>query len=268
MNVKSVLGLVAGFAAGVAVGHFCLQTADSANGSQQGASEVSAADDGRALKAANRRIGELERKLASLSARSEKGQDEAERTDESSEEPDDSSVEVAYDGSQTNLYEALAKKLPAEDFRQVTNAFERMKQARMKRARGKVDFLASVDLSGASAADRATHDEYMKLVVRQEELLGKGSGFFPNPGELQDLIELQARAKPLADAERKVLLRQMSANLGYTGEDASVVIGTVEDILGATSGGGLGEALGAITEGIGGGSDGSPIKVQTHVLTL
>ena len=68
-------------------------------------------------------------------------------------------------------------------------------------------------------------------------------------------MELQLKSKSLAEAERKTLLRQMSANLGYAGDDAEVVVGTVEDIVKATTGGGVGDVLNSITDGLGGISD-------------
>lgn len=268
MNIRTVVGGVALFAAGIAVGYFCLGGArgDKVDASDARDRNVASpsygvkADGSAELKAAQEKIARLERQIASLSARPK---------EPLKEKPEDEESKIVIDGSQTNLEEVLAKKLSADDLQKVKDAFERMRQARAKRAQGKREFLESIDMSKASKAERKTHDAYLKLVAEQEELMGKVKGFIPDQETIGKLVELQMKSKPLADAERKTLLRQMSANLGYAGDDADVVVGTVEDIVGATSGGGIGDALNSITEGFGGmGGDDSPVGVQVQTLSL
>lgn len=268
MNIRTVIGLVVVFAAGIAVGHFCLGT-----GGARGRApyETDVAEDaggarGRGLcesaelKAAQEKIALLEQRIASLSARPK----ESLKGKPAGDEPS-----IVIDGSQTNLEEVLAKKLSADEFQKVRETFERMRQARAKRAQGKREFLAAVDMSAASKAEQKTHNDYLKLVAEQEELMGKVKGIIPDGKTLGKLVELQMKAKPLAEAERKTLLRQMSANLGYAGDDADVVVGTVEDIVGATSGGGIGDALNSLTDGLGGMGDDDPsVEVQTQVLSF
>jgi len=265
MNIKVVVGAVAVFAAGAAVGYLYPRAAAPEQERPAVADKGKAKDEGGELAAARKRIGELEQRIASLSAAKPKKLSLKEKA------TNDESV-VTIDGNATNLYEELSKKMPAEQFCQVTNAFERMKQARRKRVQGKLEFLSSVDTSGMSAADRKTHEDYMKLVAKQEELMSKAKGIIPDQKSLEDLVMLQMKMKPLADVERKTLLRQMSGNLGYTGDDATVVVDTVGDIVGATSSGGLGDMISSMTDAFGGGEDGGDgkpaVEVQTQVLSL
>ena len=265
MNIRTLSGMIVVFAVGIAVGRFCPGPGEADRAVTPGAVQRVAAPDGSAaeesaaLKAAQEKIAQLEQRVASLSARTK---------EPSKGKPGLTSPGIVIDGSQTNLEEVLAQKLSSEEFQKVKEAFERMKKTRAKRAQGRREFLAAVDLSAASKAERKTHEDYLKLIAEQEELMGRAKGFIPDQKTLGKLVELQMKAKPLAEAERKTLLRQMSASLGYAGDDADVVAGTVEDIVGATSSG-VGEALNSIAEGFGGGDGDSPsVEVQTQVLGI
>ena len=261
MNAKSIVWLSAAYVAGVAVGHFCLGKCATAENARPATVKPAVAANARGdLDAARRRIRELERMIAARPANP--------RPAPPTKVTNDASA-VSLDGMQTNVCEMLRQKLPSEEFCQVTNAFERMKQARTKRVQGKLAFLASVDASGMSDGERAAHEKYMGLVTEQEELMSKAKGLIPDPATLEKVLSLQMKIKPLADAERKLLLRQMSGNLGYSGDDASVVVGTIEDIVGATSSGGLGAAMGAIVEDFGGdlGEGGPTVEVKTQIVT-
>lgn len=261
MNMKSIACLAVAFAAGAIAGHFCPGKGTPAEDPSPATARPAVATAPKGdLDAAHRRIRELERRVAALSAMPKAAMP--------GKATNDASV-VSIDGMQTNVFEMLQQKLPAEEFCQVTNAFERMKQARARRVHGKLAFLSSVDTSGMSDNERRTHEEYMELVTEQEELMGKAKGIIPDPATLEKVLSLQMKTKPLADAERRLLLRQMSGSLGYSGDDASVVIGTIEDIVGATSAGGLGAAMGAIAEDFGGGlgREGPTVEVKTQIVT-
>ena len=229
MDGKTLIGLVVAFATGIAVGCFCVKRDPGVRRSveEEDASPVRA-DDGE-LKFARRRIVELERRIAASSERQAVASPMAAEVN--------GEIGITIDDNSATVNEVLAKRLPNERFHQVTNAFERMRQNRMERVRGRVDFLSSIDLVGVSAADRATHEQYLKTVNELEELMDRSKGIFHSGDTSTRFAELSAQMKSLADAERKVLLRQMSVDLGYGEEDASVVIGTVEDILKATSSG-------------------------------
>lgn len=249
------IGLAA-FLLGGGVGYAVFGTASE---KPRAAECVAAPKDDGALGAAKKRIAELESELAKCRAPKPASAEKAEK---------DGQAKEFVINSGEDIRETLKKNLSPAEFAQATNAFERLKASRQKRTQGKMDFLASIDTSRWSEDEKRSHAEFAKLIARQQEISAKMKGGIPDPSSIQELVNLQLKMKPLADAERKVLLRQFSNDIGYTGEDAAVITDTIGDIIGLTSSGGLGDLVGEMSEDLGG-ADGEPkVEIQTQVMAL
>ena len=155
-------------------------------------------------------------------------------------------------GSNEDLMKQLRKQIPKEHFAEVTNTFAKMRERHLNKAHGKVQYLASIDTSEMTDEQRKKHQRYLELLAKQEELSRKNTGILPDMSTLQEQVELQTELTPLAKEERKLLVDQLSKNLGYEGNDAVVIHETVQDIVDATSPSGvLGTAIATSVEELG-----------------
>lgn len=141
----------------------------------------------------------------------------------------------------------LRKNLDEEQFTAATNAIAGFRARLAARAKGRIDFLSSVDVSKMSAGDRENHEKYLDLMKRREELMAKSKGGLPDMETMQQMMEIQMQMGPAAKKERAVLVGEVARELGYQGEDAAVVQDTIGSIYDCTSGGGL---MGGIEEAI------------------
>ncbi len=162
---------------------------------------------------------------------------------------DPSNLVILADG---DIDTQLKSQMSDAEYGVVSNVFATMRAMRAERSRGRLGFLESVDTSKMSESDRSTHAKYLDLLSRQEELSSKSTGIMPDMATLAKQVELQMELKPLAKAEREILLGQMTGELGYSGEEASVIHDTIGDIVDATSAGsGVSGMIGSVLDDIG-----------------
>ena len=259
-----VVVLAAGIAAGFAVGRRCAGVACEANAP----SAAVAPSDG-ALDEAKKRIAVLEAELAgarkdaerarSLAVRAEKAVDEAIKEKDS--------VALFSVGTNADIVAELKKQLPEAEFTAATNALAGLKAKLAERAKGRREYLASIDVSGLSAKERENHSRFMELFDRREKAMSKMKGLIPDEKTIGELMEIELQMQPLAKQERKALLGALTKELGYSGEDGAVVADTIDGIIDCTGSGGLGGL--ADLDGLMDGAEIQPgVSVETHVIGL
>ena len=158
----------------------------------------------------------------------------------------------------------MKRQLPEEAFVAATNALSRMKVANAERAKGRRDYLASLDVSGLSAKEQKNHRRFMELFDRREKVRSKMKGLLPDQKTIGELVEIEMQMQPLAKEERKALLGAVARELGYAGEDGAVITETLEGIFDCTGSGGAG-GLGGLMEG---GEIQPGVSVETHVIGI
>ena len=139
----------------------------------------------------------------------------------------------------TDLNEEMKKRMSDDQFVAATNAIADLRARLTAKAKGRMDFISSVDASKMSAADREKHEKYLGLLKQRTELMSKMKGGFPDMESMQKMMELQVQMGPAAKEERAVLVNEVVRELGYVGDDAEVVNETITSIYDSTSGGGL-----------------------------
>ena len=177
---------------------------------------------------------------------------------------------IAVEGDGKDVLDALKGQLSHEEFSQVTNAMTQMRARLAEKAKGRMEFLASINLDGMSADERKNHAKFLELMERREAAAAKMKGGIPDAATIQKLVELEVEMTPVAKKARSALVRQVARELGYQGEDVEVVRDTIDTIFDCTSSGGLG-GLGDVLEGAEGmpGMSVSPsVSVETHVIGL
>ena len=259
-----VVVLAAGVAAGFAVGRKCAGVACETNAPS---AAVAPLDD--ALDEAKKRIAVLEAELAearkdterarSLAVRAEKAVDEAMKEKDA--------VASFSVGTNADIVAELKKQLPEAEFTAATNALAGLKAKLAERAKGRREYLASIDVSGLSAKERENHSRFMELFDRREKAMSKMKGLIPDEKTIGELMEIELQMQPLAKQERKALLGALTKELGYSGEDGAVVTDTIDGIIDCTGSGGLGGL--ADLDGLMDGAEIQPgVSVETHVIGL
>jgi len=177
---------------------------------------------------------------------------------------------IALDGDGDDILGTLQSKLSHEEFSQVTNAMTQLRARLAEKAKGRMEYLASINTDGMSDDERKNHARFLELMERREAIAAKMKGGFPDAASIQKMVELEMEMAPVAKKARSALVGQVARELGYQGEDVDVVRDTVNTIFDCTSGGGLG-GLSDMMENAGGmpGMGASPdVKVETHVIGL
>lgn len=251
--------LAAGVIAGFAVGRKCAGDACEAN-----APNAAVAPSDGALDEAKRRIAALEAELAEarkdaervrkLAVRAEKAVDEAIKEKDS--------VASFSVGTNADIVAELKKQLPDAEFTAATNALAGLKAKLAERAKGRREYLASLDVSGLSAKERETHSRFMEFFDRRERAMSKMKGLLPDEKTIGELMEIELQMQPLAREERKALLGALTKELGYSGEDGAVVADSIEGIIDCTGSGGLDGMMDA-AEGVPGVEIGTDVQVLT-----
>ncbi len=191
--------------------------------------------------------------------------------DEEAESDNVSIVSVSTNG---DVMAELERQLPKEAFHEATNVLSRLRSKLAERAKGRLDYIASVDASRMSKAERDNHAKFLKLLEKREALRSKMTGFIPNPSVLQEMVELDLSMQPVAKQERSALVREVARELGYSGEDVDVFHDTMASIYDSTSGGGLNSLMEAASDmQVEDASDNGEapkvnVGVQTHVIGL
>jgi len=259
-----VVVLAAGVAAGFAVGRKC-----AAGACETSAPSVAVEQSDGALDEAKKRIAALEAELAEarkdvervrkLAVRAEKAVDEAIKEKEAA-----ASISV---GTNTDIEAELKKKLPEAEFTAATNALAGLKAKLAARAKGRREYLGSLDVSGLSEKERENHSRFLELFERREKAMSKMKGLIPDEKTIGELMEIEMQMQPLAKKERKALLGALTRELGYSGDDGAVVAETIEGIFDCTGPGGLGGL--ADLSGLMDGDEIQPsVSVETHVIGL
>lgn len=218
------------------------------------------------LSRARKRIAELERDLAAA-----KRQTRTERMASPAFSTNAAECVVTVNGKDGgDIIDSLKSQLSHEEFSQVTNAMTQLRARLAEKAKGRMEYLASVNTDGMSDDERKNHARFLKLMERREAIAAKMKGGIPDVESIQKMAELEIEMAPVAKKARAALVGQVARELGYQGDDAEVVRDTVNTIFDCTSSGGLG-GLGDIIESAGGapGMSVSPgVKVETHVIGL
>ena len=266
-NLIFAVVLAAGVAAGFAVGRMCAGGVCESNAP----SAAVTPSDG-ALEKANARIAELERRLAESKKEAQRMRGLAARAENAVSNAMDS-IENGADavapfsvGTNVDIVTELKNQLPEEAFVAATNAFERMKSANAERAKGRREYLASLDVSSFSAKERENHKKFMEMFDRREKAKAKMKGGIPDQSTIQELMEAEIQMAPIAKAERVALARELARELGCSGDDVDTVQEAIGNIFDCTSGGGLGSMedmmdAGGVPPGVG-------IETKVEVLQL
>ncbi len=275
--MKTILVALSALALGAA-GGFAAATWRSQNPESEAIQEEktavekpSTSGDAARLAKAQKRIAELERDLAAarravtaLKAESLKKVVSAQAETNKTERV------ISLDGDGKDVLGKLESQLTREEFSQVTNAMSQLRARLAEKAKGRMEFLASVNTDGMSDDERKNHAKFLKLMEKREAIAAKMKGGFPDVESIQKMVMLDMEMAPVAKKARAALVGQVARELGYQGEDVDVVRDTVNTIFDCTSGGGIG-GLGDIMENVGGmpGMGAAPdVKVQTQVIGL
>ena len=199
-----------------------------------GGEQIADVGDKASIAALRARISELERQLA------ERGVPSAEAK---AEQPVAEEVADAGRGRREprrNMREEMErlKTEEPERYAQITNQMARFRRRRSNQAKSRLEFLASVDTSRMSKGAKETHEQLQGLLSAREDLETKMMD--PNlsddeRGELfQQMVETEFRIRRLSRAERDNLLGQVAESLGYAGDEAAEISGTISGIMEAT----------------------------------
>ena len=264
----ALAALVLGAAGGFAVG---MSRRPNAEPVEAKAEKPVVSDDAARLATARKRIAELERGLAAAKRAAAASKDAKREKSAPPSAPTNAAERViAVEGDGKDVLDTLKGQLSHEEFSQVTNAMTQMRAWLAEKAKGRMDFLASINLDGMSADERKNHAKFLELMERREAAAAKMKGGIPDAATIQKLVELEVEMAPVAKKARSALVRQVARELGYQGEDVEVVRDTIDTIFDCTSSGGLG-GLGDMMEGVEGmpGVSVSPgVSVETHVIGL
>ena len=232
-----VVVLIVGGAVGFAVGRKYACVACDANAQ----SAAVAPSDG-AFDEAKKRIAALEAELAEARKDAERARSLASRAEKAVDEAikEKDAVASFSVGTNADIMAELKRQLPEDAFIAATNAFDRMKAANAERAKGRREYLASLDVSSFSAKERENHKKFMELFDRREKAKAKMKGGIPDQSTIQELMEAEIQMAPIAKAERVALARELARELGCSGEDVDTVQEVIGNIFDCTSGGGLG----------------------------
>ena len=269
--MKTILVTLAALALG-AVGGFAVGRSRGANPptAEVAAAKPEANDDTARLAKALKRIAELERKLAAAKRAAAVAKKAGQKITADATAEAAAGRVVAVEGKEADVLDVLKSKLPHDEFAQVTNAMTQMRARLAEKAKGRMEYLASLDTGGMSADERKNHAKFLELMERREAVAAKMKGGLPDTATIQKLVELEGEMAPVAKKARSALVRQVARDLGYRGGDMEVIHDTINSIFDCTSSGGLG-GLGDIMEG----AEGMPsmsvapgVSVETHVIGL
>ena len=213
---------------------------------------------------AQKRIGEREGQLAKL--RGDMTKKLAAKAKPAKGEDADKEV-IKISGGDMDVLGELKRRLPEEEFSQATNAMEQLKSKLAKKAKSRMDFLASIDTSSMTEEERKNHEQFLELMERKEAIAAKMKGIIPNVKAIQEMVELEMEMRPAAKRERSTLVRQVAKELGYSGDDVDVIHDTLNNVYDCTGGGGGIAGIGdMMDEALDGATPGDGAKVETIVM--
>lgn len=264
-TILAVVLVICAAGVGFAVGHMCASGSGAAEAQPASVSDEALAKARKRIAALEAELAEAKKDLQSMrrrAARAEKAVGKAlkgnEKDSEGKGRDDGVSVSVT---TNVDVVAEMKKQLPEDAFVVATNALSSMRIANAERAKGRREYLASLDVSGLSAKEQENHRRFMELFDRREKVMSKVKGVLPDQKAIGELVEIEMQMKPLAKEERKALLGAVTRELGYTGEDGAIVTETLEGIFDCTASGGLG--------GLMGGAEVQPgVSIETHVIGI
>ena len=273
VEMKNVIWIVLALA-GTAGGFFAGEAWSRRAAAKAAVEEPRPADNKDArLVEAKKRIGELEKDLASARRAAAKSAKDAELARKEAEAAQKAVAEgipskVVKVGQDGDILGELKNKLSNDEFSHVTNAFSQLRAKLAKRAKSRQDYLASIDVAGMSARERENHTRFMSLLAKREAAAAKMKGGIPDQDTLQEMVQIGLEMATAAKEERSTLLRQVAREMGYAGDDVEVIHDTMKNIFDCTNAGGLG-GIGDIAESFGGDGAGvGDVKVSTQVIEV
>lgn len=255
--MKNVI-VAAVFVTGVAVGFAACKAFAPKSAEPEAKAERSvASEDAEKLAKAQKRIAELEKQLAVAKAAKKSEKPKA-------DEPSEKEVKKVVVNSGDDVLESLKKNLSEDEFNAATNAMSAIRAKLADKAKGKIEFLKSVDVSRMSEAERKNHKEFIELAEKREAAMAKMKGGIPDMGTIQEVAMLGIQMAPIAKKERSLLVREAARELGYTGDDVEVVHDAMQNIYDATAPGGIEGLMDAATE-VAAPDEGVDVKTSVEV---
>ena len=223
-------------AGAIAAGFYAGRISSACAGKEEDSPKASAESSGDAAKLAKaeRRIAELERRLAA--ARKRQRPDAASSDTANRVQPADDKA-VVVGGTNVDIIAELKKNLSDEEFDQATNAMSRIKAKMAEKAQDRMAFLKSIDTSAMSQAEREGHEKFLELTAKREAVRSKMKFGLPDQQTIQEMMAVEMQLMPLAKAERAALSRELARELGYMGEDVESLQEAVGNIFDCTAGG-------------------------------
>lgn len=251
ITVVFVAGVVVGYAVNMAL-------APKATEPEAKAEKPAISDEAGKLADAQKRIAELERQLAAAKAAKESDKPKEGETPEKD-------VKKVVVKSGDDMMDALKKNLSEDEFNAATNAMSAIRAKLADKAKGKIEFLKSVDVSRMSESERDNHQKFIELAEKREAAMAKMKGGIPDMGTIQELAMLGIQMTPVAKKERSALVREAARELGYAGDDVEVVHDAMQNIYDATAPGGIEGLMDAADEVA---SPEGGVEVKANVITL
>jgi hypothetical protein len=239
----AVVAAVVGAIGGYAVGLKCRCSKDIMVAPPAASSNDKSAKE---LDAARKKIAELEKSLASVRKRAKKAEALAKKAKEASaisaDGESEKKIEISV-GVNEDLMARLKENFSDEELAEATNAMSRLGAKLSERAKNKIGYLESIDVSRLSESERKTHAEFIRLSKKREKINAKiVKNGMPDMGSIQEMAMLEVQLQPLAAEERSILAKEVARDLGYSGEDVEVVHDAIKQVYDCTSNG-LGDMI-------------------------
>ena len=126
-----------------------------------------------------------------------------------------------------------------ERYASMTNRMAQFRNRMMQRTESKLETLASIDTTGWSKSQIATHEKYQDLIARREELMeiirhDSGVSQQEREAAFSELRQLGHELRETSEKERNTLLDKTFRELGYNGQDAAEIRETIKTIYSTT----------------------------------
>lgn len=199
-----------------------------------------AASDDAALNRLRARIQELERQLAAKDAPPPAAKADEPPTDRPPEGRRGGPGGWPRNAEEMRAHFEEMRKNNPEQYAAMTNGWAQHRARSLERAQGKLDILASVDVSQLNPKQRAIHEQYQDLIARREEL--RAAMDLQNTdvtdeqrnAAMAEMREIGNRMHALAQTEREALLKHTATSFGVKGEAAKELVETVKAVYQAT----------------------------------
>ena len=129
-----------------------------------------------------------------------------------------------------------------EGFAARTNMMARWRDSRVQQVSSKLEFLAQIDTSTMSTAEKETHIKLQNLIEEREALQSKLENSFVS-GDMSEedrravveaLGDANAEISDLNKAERENLIKKTAEAVGFTGEEVGEIAGTIMKVIEVT----------------------------------